>query len=108
MVVVVVAGMEAKYNGGTACSASLTSKPINGTVSLNEGAPSGAAVQVLVLAEDHMTDHLENVTLVSIPSHLTSPIPFSIKVPTCSSLATTPPPAPTCTGSFDLIAAAQD
>ena len=79
----------------TGCSFSLTSTTISGTVSIDTPPPSGSNVQVLVMAEDTGTGNLENLTMVTIPSGLTS-APFSIRVPATSVTA------------FDLIASAKD
>lgn len=79
----------------TGCDFSLTSTTISGTVSIDTPPPSGSNVQVHVMAEDTGTGNLENDTMVTIPSGLTS-TPFSIRVPATSVTA------------FDLIASAKD
>ncbi len=79
---------------GTACSFSLDSTTISGTVSIDTKPASGYNVQVHVMAEDAGTDNLENDVMVTIPSTYQS-APFTIRVPTK-------------VAKFDLIASSSD
>lgn len=84
------------------CTISLSHGTLTGHVAVAipaNASPTLPQVNVLVVAEDHGSNNIENVQMVTIPpgSTASTQIPFSINVPLSSSV-----------GSFDVFATAQD
>ncbi len=84
------------------CTISLSHGTLTGHVAAaipTNASPTLPQVNVLVVAEDHGTNNIENVQMVTIPpgSTASTHIPFSMNVPLSGSV-----------GSFDVFATAQD
>jgi len=89
-------------NVNKVCTISLPHGTLTGHVAVAippNASPTLPQVNVLVAAEDHGTNHIENVQMVTVPpgSTASTQIPFSMNVPLSSSV-----------GSFDVFATAQD
>jgi hypothetical protein len=87
--------------GNGECSFNLARAELNGTVVSSGGDPN--PLDVLIMAEDHGTNHIESVGMTQIPAGQTS-ASFSLLVPTSTYLTNSANPA----GQLDLFASAED
>ncbi len=90
-------GAGCSLGAGGLCNFNLGRSQIKGLVTLSPPLPTGSpALNILVTAEDHGTDHIENVALATVPPG-SSAAPFSMFVPDN-----------TVVGSLDMYAAVSD
>lgn len=90
-------GASCGSGSGGVCNFALTSSTMGGTVSVSPGvAPGSPPLNVMVMAEDHGTNNIENVATTAIqPGGSTAQ--FSMKVPTSSTVS-----------AFDVFSSVQD